>query len=112
MVGSACCSRHNTDTDANRYTDVDTNRYTDGHADCDARKLPRTGRNMQEESGMLLERLHGNAGREDLPALSDRDANSHTLSDADFDAHSAVTPTSDLSTGNEDYRKCENQFRD
>ncbi len=47
---------------------------------------------MQEESGMLLEQLHGNAGREDLPALSDRDANSHTLSDADCDAHSAVTP--------------------
>jgi hypothetical protein len=29
---------------------------------------------MQEESGMLLEQLHGNAGREDLPARSGPDA--------------------------------------
>jgi len=34
---------------------------------------------MQEESGMLLEQLHGIAGREDLPARSGRDA--------DCDAH-------------------------
>jgi hypothetical protein len=33
---------------------------------------------MQEESGMLLEQLHGIAGRKDLPTLSNRDASRKT----------------------------------
>jgi hypothetical protein len=42
---------------------------------------------MQEESGMLLEQLHGIAGREDLPARSGRDADRYANCDADRDAH-------------------------